>query len=168
MNKNTIRKAAQVAAAGLLPATALAVAGQPAADAAVTNSCGRNFSPSKATYAVTLEDVNGKTFPDGAKYPKLSLREGIVDGYSSVMWARQSEHMEGSLALDWYKSQNSTTHYKCSIISEGLNPRNYTQGVLVGYNNPPAANAWAFRPCQQYHTDEGSIWGWQCAPWYDF
>jgi hypothetical protein len=170
VKKNIIRKAAQVAAAGLLPAAALTVAGQTAAEASVTDSCGRNFTPSKATYAVTIEDVAGKKLADGFTYPKLSLREGIIDGYSSVIWARQSYRMRGSLALDWYKSPNSNTHYKCSIFSSSQPPNgpNYTQGVLVGYNNPPGANALAFRPCEVYRTDEGSNYGWQCAAWYYF
>ena len=145
----------------------LVLATQSNADAAVTYSCGKNLNPSSASNTVTLEHKKGQG--GTLTYPYISLREGIVDGYQSVIWARQSHHMEGSLDLWWYKSKNSTTHYDCEYESRSIYPRNYTNGVLVGENTPPGADALAFRPCQRFEsTTGGEIGKWDCSAWFYF
>lgn len=175
MSKKTIRKAAQITAAGLLPATAMTVVSQTAADASVTITCGRNFSPSKATYAYTVEKVAPKAEGAFGTYPAISIRSGEIDGDPNIYWARESDARWGDLDLDWWGSANGTTHEDCrlSLAQSEIPTRNYTQGVLYGWNNPPGQEAFDFRPCMDAVSPTSDAppsvpaWGpWDCGPWY--
>lgn len=168
--KTVLRKTATVTAAGILPATAITAATQTDAHAAVVRSCGRNFSPGKATYAHTV--VNAL---DTSIDVHVSLREGTIDGVPDIYWAREQSPFTGYVDLNWFSYPNNTTHWYCreytgySSNEAYFNSRNYTQGVLQGFNSPPDAFASAFRACAQWTSPEflgekpGAI---TCTAWH--
>jgi hypothetical protein len=164
--KTVLRKTAQVTAAGILPATALAVTTQTEAQAAVVYNCGRNFSPGKATYAHTVETGYDKSI---ASY--VSLREGTIDGVTDIYWARERNTFSGWVDLNWYSYPNNTTHWDCreyTGYSDGgyYNSRNYTQGVLYGWNTPTDAFAYDFWPCMRWSSPGGTPGAIACGAWY--
>jgi hypothetical protein len=167
--KTVLQRAARVTVAGAIPAAMMATS-QTAANATVTYNCGRNFSPSKATTTKTVERGFDKSI---SSY--VSLREGTIDGQTSIYWARQEASQNtpsGWVDLDWYQVANNTTHYDCreyTGYSDGgyYHSRNYTQGVLYGWDSPPGAYADAFRPCMRWSSPGGTPGAIACGAWYE-
>jgi hypothetical protein len=158
VNRQIMRKAAALGIASITPAMGIVTASQGPASASIKSSCGRNFTPSKATYAETIEHGD-----DGYGYDQASLREGTIDGDPSIYWGRENSPVRGWVQLDWGNSINSNTYYECrqDIDPSAGDTRNYTQGVILGYNDPPGASAWAFRVCTS--TPLSFV---TCQPWY--
>jgi hypothetical protein len=159
MDKARMRKAAWLSAAGTLGVATATVAVPVAAHAGVTYSCGNDVNPTKAIDPYTRE-THARVY-EGALgyYPAFYLRSGVYDG-SGLLWAKAASARDGIIDMDFYKSFNNNTHYKCSATISFYDAATYTPGVTYGWHNA----AFDFRPCEMIRSSNGGG-GWDSAPW---
>lgn len=164
MGNTKVRKAAWLSAAGVMAATAVVGTTQTAADASVTTSCGPGLNANSTTDRTVVEKLGPKVEPGWGTYPAISLRNGLLNG-NTVFWARASTPESGVVVMDWYKSGNSGTHYKCSQ-EMWIGGGNYTKAINWGWHSL----AWVFRPCvarsQSGLGGTGVLGPWECDAWW--
>jgi len=165
MNKATVRKAAGLSAAVTLTAAAVTGAAPTAAHAAVTLSCGQNLNPTKFSSPWDAEYLGSEAEGAFGAYPTLELRAALNNG-KVAFWARVAKQRDGDVIMDWYKSANSNTHYKCSVhMSRYYTGTRYTPAITYGWN----AYAKEFRPCEIASSSDGAggtDWGpYYCGWW---
>jgi hypothetical protein len=165
MDKARMRKAAWLSAAGTLAVATATVAAPVAAHAGVTYSCGNDVNPTKAIDPYTRETHAHVLYGAFGYYPAFYLRSGVYDG-SGLLWAKASFARDGIIDMDFYKSFNNNTHYKCSATTSFYDAATYTPGVTYGWHNA----AFDFRPCEMIRsplsgTDEWQSTPWVCAAW---
>ena len=159
MDKARMRKAAWLSAAGTLGVATATVAVPVAAHAGVTYSCGNDVNPTKAIDPYTRETHAHVLYGAFGYYPAFYLRSGVYDG-SGLLWAKASFARDGIIDMDFYKSFNNNTHYKCSATTSFYDAATYTPGVTYGWHNA----AFDFRPCEMIRSSNGGG-GWDSAPW---
>jgi hypothetical protein len=160
MNKERVRKAAWLSAAGTMAAAAVTGVAPTAAHASVTNSCGQNLNPTKFSSPADAEWISSRQEPNWGIYPTLELRVALNNG-KAAFWARVQHQRQGELVMDWYKSSNSATHYKCEVnMSSYTTAVRYTPAITYGWN----AYAKKFRPCELV-SQSGQDGPWLCGWW---
>jgi len=121
----------------------------------------QNLNPTKFSSPWDAEYISPTVEGAWGTYPALELRAALNNG-KVAFWARVPNQRQGEVAMDWYKSANRGTHYKCFVYQASYTVgARWTPAITFGWN----AYAKQFRPCEIASDSQGALGPWDCGWW---